>query len=154
GLPRHYGCVIAVGSAGVLVNIGLAAAVVAARRRHQIKFPNMHQPDAPDFNWAVQVHLDYSSEAAFFYFTLLTGGLDSPRLAALAGLAFLLSRSVARQQAAARARTAQAVGKREQVFSQNFSAELGTGEWSQFSWITFGIMLYTSCASAVSLLRQ
>ncbi|PAA83813.1 hypothetical protein BOX15_Mlig018902g4, partial [Macrostomum lignano] len=62
GLPRHYGCVIAVGSAGVLVNIGLAAAVVAASQsKFAMRFldainavnPHLQNGLPKDYGWVV-----------------------------------------------------------------------------------------------------
>lgn len=95
GLPQGYGCVVAVGFAGVLVNYWMASKVGKARKELNVKYPIMYSPENNydnKFNCIQRAHQNSLEFQPTFYFLLLTGGITCPCLASLFGAAYLFGR--------------------------------------------------------------
>jgi glutathione S-transferase len=91
-LPEYYGYVVFVAVDSIFVNAWMAYKVGQARKKYNVPYPLMYSPDSNDFNCVQRAH-QHTLELFPQYITLLLlGGLQHPRLAAGAGVVYLLGR--------------------------------------------------------------
>lgn len=94
-LPCGYGYVVLTAVGSVFVNVWHALNVMQARKKHDIKYPQLYGPeDKKEFNCIQRAHQNYLELWPEFLTLLLLGGLQNPRVAAGAGAIYLVGRIV------------------------------------------------------------
>ncbi|KAH6927522.1 hypothetical protein HPB50_005188 [Hyalomma asiaticum] len=91
-VPRDYGCIVLVGVGSTLVNAWLSFRVGRARKRYGVKYPTMYSDDNVVFNCIQRSHQNFLEAYPQFLMTLFIGGIEFPRVAAGAGMVYLLGR--------------------------------------------------------------
>jgi glutathione S-transferase len=91
-LPQYYSYVVFVAIDSIFVNWWMAYNVAAARKKFNIKYPLMYSPDNNEFNCIQRAHQHTLELYPQFLLLLTIGGLQHPRLAAGAGVVYLLGR--------------------------------------------------------------
>lgn len=94
-LPSAYGYVVLTAVGSVFVNIWHAHNVVHARKKFGVEYPQMYGPeDKKEFNCIQRAHQNYLELWPQFLTLLLVGGLHNPKVAAGAGVVYLVGRIV------------------------------------------------------------
>lgn len=93
-LPEGYGYVIFVAVDSVFVNMWMARQVNVARKKYGIQYPTMYSDDNQTFNCIQRAHQQTLELHPTFTTLLLLGGLQHPRVAAVAGIVYLAGRIV------------------------------------------------------------
>jgi glutathione S-transferase len=91
-LPPGYGYVIFTAVGSTFVNMWMAMNVVKARKEHNVKYPQLYSPDNEKFNCIQRAHQNTLEVYPQFLLLLTIGGLQYPKVAAGAGVVYLLGR--------------------------------------------------------------
>ncbi|RKP07918.1 hypothetical protein THASP1DRAFT_24009 [Thamnocephalis sphaerospora] len=102
-IPANFGYVALVASSGIVLYTALGFAVVAARKKYNVPYPDMgsgiyasklDEKDWVAFNSVMRSHLNLSEQLPGYLILLLLSGLHYPRAAAIAGATYTLGRFV------------------------------------------------------------
>lgn len=92
-LPEGYGFVVLVGTVGnTFVNMWLAINVGRARKRLDVKYPDLYSTTSKEFNCIQRAHQHTLEGQGSFLTLLFIGGLQYPKISAAAGVVYLLGR--------------------------------------------------------------
>jgi glutathione S-transferase len=91
-LPEGYGFVVLTFVGSSFVNTWMAMNVGKARKEHNVKYPIMYSPDNNMFNCIQRAHQHTLENYPQFLVLLFVGGLHHPKVAAGAGIVYLLGR--------------------------------------------------------------
>ncbi|XP_075550429.1 glutathione S-transferase 3, mitochondrial-like isoform X2 [Dermacentor variabilis] len=93
-VPSEYGYVVLVGVGSTLVNTWLSFRVGMARKKYDVKYPAMYSDTSIVFNCIQRSHQNFLENYPQFLMTLFLAGFEFPKVAAGAGLVYLVGRIV------------------------------------------------------------
>ncbi|KAL2641332.1 hypothetical protein R1flu_008919 [Riccia fluitans] len=96
-LPADFGFVLIVLVLTFLLNLYLSFAVMAARKKYNVHYPNLYaveseNKEAKMFNCVQRGHQNFLEFLPFYLTFLILGGLKHPKLAAVSGVGYLIGR--------------------------------------------------------------
>ncbi|XP_064612150.1 LOW QUALITY PROTEIN: glutathione S-transferase 3, mitochondrial-like [Liolophura sinensis] len=91
-LPENYGYVLFTTVGSTFVNMWMAYNVGKARKQYEVEYPDMYSPTSKTFNCIQRAHQNTLENQPTFIVLSVIGGLQYPRLTAIVGFSYLVSR--------------------------------------------------------------
>ncbi|XP_071801125.1 glutathione S-transferase 3, mitochondrial-like [Asterias amurensis] len=91
-LPQEYGYVVLAVLFSWVVVSWMGFKVGGARKKYGVKYPDMYSDKDPIFNCIQRAHQNTLEVLQFFLVLLLLGGLQHPRISAICGVVWVVSR--------------------------------------------------------------